>query len=183
MYAGRMVGIKLKELRSSHGMSLRTLASETGLSPTMLSQIERGITEPSLRSLRLLANVFGQGISALFEEESVPAVHISRAGERSRITSPKGHIQYERLAPGNGQLEVLRGLLAPGETSSDEPWSHDALECVYVVHGTLTAVVGGAPYEVKAGDAITLDSRQPHRYCNNGTEFVEFILSVNPPTP
>ena len=43
-----MVGIRLKELRSIHGMSLRALASETGLSPTMLSQIERGVTEPSL---------------------------------------------------------------------------------------------------------------------------------------
>lgn len=183
MYAESMVGNKLKELRSSRGMSLRSLAAETGLSPTMLSQIERGTTEPSLRSLRLLANVFGQAISALFEDDAVPAVHVSRAGERSRITSPRGHIQYERLAPGNGQLEVLRGLLAPGETSSDEPWSHAALECAYVIHGTLTAIVGGTSHEVKAGDAITLDSRQPHRYCNNGTEFVEFILSVNPPTP
>lgn len=183
MYADHMVGKKLKELRSSRGMSLRTLASETGLSPTMLSQIERGITEPSLRSLRLLANVFGQAISALFEDETVPAVHISHAGERSRITSPKGHIQYERLSPGNGQLEVLRGLLEPGETSSDDQWSHVALECIYVIRGTLTANVGEASYEVPAGDAITLDSRQPHRYCNNGTDKVEFILAVNPPTP
>ena len=173
----------MKALRSARGMSLRSLSGETGLSPTMLSQIERGVTEPSLRSLRLLAGVFGQSISTLFEEESFPVVHVSHEGERSRISSPKGHIQYERLAPGNGQLEFLKGLLGPGETSSDEPWSHEALECAYVLQGTLTVVVGDGAHVLAAGDAITVDSRQPHQYINNGTHPVEFILAVNPPTP
>ncbi|MER2206746.1 MAG: helix-turn-helix transcriptional regulator, partial [Rhodococcus sp. (in: high G+C Gram-positive bacteria)] len=63
-----MIGGKLRELRTEHGMTLRGLAAETGLSPTLLSQVERGVTEPSLKTLRALAPVFGQSISALFED-------------------------------------------------------------------------------------------------------------------
>lgn len=167
----------------ARGLTLRGLAAQAGLSATLLSQIERGVTEPSLKSLRLLAGVFGQSVSMLFDDGTTFLVHVSHAGQRSRITSPKGHVQYERLAPGNGQLEVLRGVLEPGESSSDEPWSHEALECAYVVAGVLTVEVGKSAYDVVVGDAVTIDSRQPHRYCNNSGERVEFILSVNPPTP
>lgn len=164
-------------------MSLRALAAETGLSPTLLSQIERGITEPSLRTLRQLARVFGQSVATLFDDGASPAVHISREGERSRIVSPQGFIQYERLAPGNGHLELLRGLLAPGEVSDAELSTHDALECTYVVTGTLTVEVGGASYDVKAGEAVTIGPGQPHRYRNQTTDPIEFILAVTPPIP
>ncbi len=102
-------------------MSLRALANQTGLSATLLSQIERGVTEPSLRALRQLARVFGQSVATLFDEGAAPACHIGREGERSRIVSPRGFIQYERLAPGNGQLEVLRGLLNPVRSPTPSP--------------------------------------------------------------
>ncbi|KQW06211.1 XRE family transcriptional regulator [Leifsonia sp. Root4] len=178
-----MIGTRLRELRTARGLSLRSLAEETGLSATLLSQIERGVTEPSLKSLRLVADVFGQSVAMLFDEGAVQAVHISHAGERSKISSPRGHIQYERLMPGNAQLAVLRGVLEPGESSSDEPWSHVAIECAYVLTGVLTVMVGDSAHEVVAGDAITIDSSQPHRYRNTTNHTVEFILSVNPPTP
>ncbi|MGV8912056.1 MAG: helix-turn-helix domain-containing protein [Rhodoglobus sp.] len=178
-----MIGNRLRTLRDQRGYTLRALAAETGLSATLLSQIERGVTEPSLKSLRLLATVFGESISTLFDDATLLTVHVSHAGERSRITTPKGHVQYERLAPSNGQLEVLRGVLAPGETSSDEQWGHPAVECVVVLAGTLTVEVARSSFDVVKGDAITIDSRQPHRYCNETKETVEFILSVTPPTP
>lgn len=177
------MGSRLRELRSARGMSLRALAAATGLSATMLSQLERGVSEPSLRTLRTLADVFGQSVAMLFDDSSAPALWLSKAGERSTIRTPRGHIHYERLAPGNGQFEVLRGLLEPGENSSDELWSHEALECAYVIAGTLTVVVADAEHSVRAGDAITFDSRQPHRYGNNSTGRVEFLLTVSPPTP
>lgn len=178
-----MIGGRLRELRTENGLTLRELASETGLSPTLLSQVERGITEPSLKTLRALANVFGQSVSTLFEEDVAVVVHVSRPGERSKISSPKGLIQYERLTHGNGQLEVLRGVLNPGEQSSEAAWSHPAVECAYVLTGTLLAIVGTKTYRVEAGEAITIDSRQPHKYQNDTGGVVEFVLAVNPPTP
>ena len=178
-----MIGDRLKDLRTARGMSLRELGLATGLSPTLLSQIERGVTDPSLRTLRSIAEVFGQSVSALFDDGAVPAVHVSREGQRSRITSPLGYIQYERLAPGNGQLEVLRGLLGAGESSGDRPAAHPSIECAYVVSGILTVTVGEARYEVAAGEAITIGPGHPHLYSNNAAGKAEFILAVTPPVP
>lgn len=178
-----MLGTRLRELRTARGMSLRSVASATGLSPTLLSQVERGATEPSLKSLRLIADVFGQSISTLFDDGTLPPVHISRPGERSKIVSPAGYIQYERLAAGNGQLEMLRGLLQPMECSSDDASSHDAIECTFVVDGLLTVEVGEASYELAPGEAITIGPGQPHRYVNASSSPVEFVLAVTPPVP
>jgi transcriptional regulator with XRE-family HTH domain len=178
-----MIGGRLKELRTSRGMSLRALAAATGLSPTLLSQVERGVVEPSLSTLRRLASVFGESVAGLFDEPSTPPVWISRPGERSTLSAPRGRVGYERLAPGNGQLEVLRAVLKPGDVSSDEPYGHPSIECAYVLRGRLTVEVGLASYDVGAGEAITLNSRQPHRYRNASDEPVEILLSVTPPTP
>jgi transcriptional regulator with XRE-family HTH domain len=178
-----MVGTRLRELRDGRGLTLRELSAETGLSATLLSQIERGVTEPSLKSLRMLANVFGESVAKLFDDDTSLTVHVSKAGERSRIMSPKGQVQYERMGPSNGQLEVLRGVLRQGEASSEEQWGHPSVECAYVMRGTLTVSVGRTTYTVAEGDAITIDSRQPHRYANETSDTVEYILAVTPPTP
>lgn len=178
-----MIGRRLRELRAERQLSLRALAESTGLSATLLSQIERGKAEPSLKSLRLLASVLGQSVSDLFDESGPIAATVSRAGERSRITSPRGYIQYERLAASNGQLEVLRGLLGPGEVSSDAPWAHPSVECVVVLAGALTVHIAEQSLQVSAGESVTFDSRQPHRYQNASDGEVEFLVSVAPPTP
>lgn len=178
-----MIGQQLRELRRRHGLSLRALAAGADVSATLLSQIERGVTEPSLATVRKLAGVFGESVASLFDDADRPAVWVSRPGERSSLMGPRGRVRYERLTPGNGQLEVLRGTLLPGEASSDEPWSHPSVECAVVLAGQLTVEVGERTHEVAAGESITFDSRQPHRYRNAGAAEVEFLICVTPPNP
>lgn len=177
------VGSNLRELRTQKDMSLRQLSAATGLSPTLLSQVERGISEPTLKTLRALSGVLGEASSSLFATQNPLTLHISRPGERSRISSPVGRIQYERLTPGNGQFEVLRGTLEPGAWSSEEPWGHEAIECAYVDAGQLAVEVGNQSITVQAGESITFASQQPHRYGNPGETPTTFILTVSPPTP
>ncbi|KAB7591713.1 helix-turn-helix transcriptional regulator, partial [Verminephrobacter sp. Larva24] len=68
-----MLGKRLHELRLTRGMSLRALAQAAGVSPTLLSQIERGVTEPSLSTLRALSAVFGESMAALFRDPAAPS--------------------------------------------------------------------------------------------------------------
>lgn len=178
-----MLGKRLNELRVSRGLSLRALASETGLSATMLSQIEREVTEPSLTTLRRLSNVFGESMSALFSDPSAPSVWISRPGERTSLMGPKGGVSYERLTRGNGQMEVLRAIFQPGQFSSEIPLTHPSLESVYVIRGTLSAVIGDTTHQINAGESITFDASAAHRYMNEGQEEVEIIMSITPPVP
>ncbi|MFI6435372.1 helix-turn-helix domain-containing protein [Streptomyces sp. NPDC050759] len=178
-----MIGTQLRELRSKRGLSLRALAAETGLSPTLLSQVERGVTDPSLATLRRLAAVFGESVSSLFDDAAAPAVWVSRPGERTMLSGPRGLVGYERLTPGNGQLEVLRAVLPPGAATSTEPWAHPSVECAFVIAGPLSVEIAGRTHRVAGGEAITFDSRQPHRYLNESPDPVEYIVSVNPPSP
>ena len=178
-----MIGPRLHELRTSRNLSLRELGAATGLSATLLSQIERWVTEPSLKSLRLLADYFGQSIATLFQDEaSVEVAQVTRPGQRSRL-AVEGDNGYERLTYGNGRLEVLLGSLQPGEASGEEPRSHDAVECAYVTAGELTVEVEDEVLVLAAGEAVTINSLRPHRYSNRGTAPAEFVLSVTPPTP
>lgn len=179
-----MIGERLKELRTSHGMSLRQLAERADVSATLLSQIERAVTDPSLETMRRLAGVFGESVASLFAESAASSsVSISRPGNRSMLISPKGRVTYERLTPGNGQLEVLRAVLQPGEMSADEPRGHPSSECVYVIAGELVAQIDGVDYTVAAGESVSFDARLPHLYRNASSAPTEIILSVTPPNP
>lgn len=178
-----MLGDRLRELRQRHGLTLRELAAKAEVSPGLLSQLENGLTDPSLSTLRKLAVVFDAEIASLFSEPNAPLVHLSRPGERIMLAAPKGQIAFERLTPGRGELEVLRAVLQPGDVSATEPRGHDSTECVTVIEGEIVAEVGEQAYTVAAGDALTFDSKLPHRYRNDSGEIAVILLAVTPPNP
>ena len=178
-----MIGKRLKELRMENGLSLRALGAKVGVSATLISQIERDVTEPSLSTLRAFSRVFGASVASLFSEPNPPAVWISRPGERMRLISPKGGVTYDRLVRGNSQLEVLRAVFAPGRFSVEEAISHPSMECAYVIEGVITLEVAGAVYAVQKGESVTFDANQPHRYVNRSSADAEVILSITPPIP
>jgi transcriptional regulator with XRE-family HTH domain len=178
-----LLGRRLNELRVARGLSLRALAKLAGVSPTLLSQIEREVTEPSLTTLRALSGVFGESMAALFLDPQAPAVWLSRPGERTQIIGPKGGVSYERITPGNGPMEVLRAVFAPGQYSVMSTVSHPSVECMYVVRGAMVVEVAGVAHHALAGEAITFEATHPHRYINRGDVDAEIILSVTPPVP
>ncbi|QCB92680.1 cupin domain-containing protein [Cellulomonas shaoxiangyii] len=178
-----MLGDRLRALRHQHGLTLRQVADATGLSTALLSQIENGRTDPSVTTLRKLARVFEADMASLFRDPDAPAVHVSRPGERFRMAAPAGLITYERITPGRGDFEVLRAELAPGDVSSEHAWGHDSTECVYVLTGEVVVEVGAQTHHLGAGDAVTFDSREPHRYANTSGAPASFLLTVSPPTP
>ncbi|MEV7429889.1 MULTISPECIES: helix-turn-helix domain-containing protein [unclassified Nocardioides] len=178
-----MLGDRLRELRQKRGLTLKGLAAQAEVSVGLLSQIENGTTDPSLATLRKLSAVFDAEIASLFTEPNAPLVYVSRPGQRTTISAPQGRITYERLTPGRGELEVLRADLAPGDTSSAEPRGHASTECVLVLGGTVRIEVGEATYDLVAGEAVTFDSRLPHRFSNVSDEPASITVSVTPPVP
>lgn len=178
-----MLGDRLRDLRQRKGLTLRQLAEAAGVSPAMLSQIENGAADPSLTTLRKLANVFDESIANLFSDPEAPEVYVSRPGSRSRLSAPRGQIAYDRLTPGRGDLEVLEATLSPGDASSVEPWAHPSTECAIVLEGTVTAEIGGQRHVVKAGESVTFDSRLPHRYVNDSDDRARIVIAVTPPNP
>lgn len=177
-----MVDVRVRAVRVERGMTLTELAKRTGLSPGLLSQVERGQTNPSLETLRRVAEVLEVPIFSLFDQEAVDTAAVVKKDRRMLVRSPHGGITYTRVSPGVGRLEVLEGTLEPGGVSAPEPWSHPSEECVLVLSGELVVEVEGREHSLAAGDSCYLDSRRPHRYCNRSQERATFIVTVTPPS-
>ncbi|WP_166350242.1 helix-turn-helix domain-containing protein [Phytoactinopolyspora limicola] len=177
-----MVGNRIREFRTSRGLTLTRLAEVTGLSTGLISQVERNITDPSLETLRKIAQALNVPLFDLFREEEQAAVAVVRAERRMLVGSPHSQATYARVSPGSGRLELLEGRLEPGGVSSDEPWSHPSEECVVVLEGQLTVEAGGEIRDLDQGDSCYFDSRLPHRYVNGSDAPVRFLLAVTPPS-
>src|SRR5919199_2922734 len=134
-------GIRAERLRQN--MTLAQLADLTGLSPSALSQIERGITDPSIGSLRRIASALQVPFfQFLLERESPDPV--VRKNERRTITFPNRAVQYQLLTPNlRGPFEILAMELAPGAASGDEALGHDSEECMLILVGQVEVDVAG----------------------------------------
>jgi transcriptional regulator with XRE-family HTH domain len=176
------LGQRIRELRSGRGMTLTALADEAGLSTGLISQVERGLSDPSLETLRRIAKVLDIPIFSLFQQDDSAPVAVVRKDSRTQVRSPKHDIVYSRLSAGRGRLEVLHGHLGPRSASVAEPGSHPSDECVVVLSGALIVEVAGVEYELAAGDSAYFDASLPHRYRNPHSRAAEFILSVTPPS-
>ncbi|MFC6882735.1 MULTISPECIES: helix-turn-helix domain-containing protein [Actinomadura] len=177
-----MIGVRIREVRNSRNMTVKQLAEAAEVSTGLISQVERGLTDPSLETLRRLARALGLPLFDLFREQEQEAVAVVRQTRRIVVRSPNGGIAYTRVSPGAGRLEVLEGVLEPGGASSAEAWSHPSEECIVVLAGRLVVEAAGERYELGQGDSCYLDSRIPHRYVNEGTIAVTFLVSVTPPS-
>jgi transcriptional regulator with XRE-family HTH domain len=177
-----VIGPRVRQLRTSRGKSLRGLAAEIGVSAALLSQVERGITDPSLDTLRKLSQVLDVPLFSLFGESDEERVAVVRAEARMRVRAPSGGVEYSRLSAGNGRIELLEGCLDPGGSSSEEPWSHPSEEVVVVIEGVLLVEVAGERHRLGLGDSCSFDSRCPHRYVNPGPGRVRYLVAITPPS-
>jgi transcriptional regulator with XRE-family HTH domain len=179
---GGTVGQRIRDVRSARGLTLTALAEASDLSTGLISQVERGISDPSLETLRRIAKILDIPIFSLFQDQDEDAVSVIRRDRRKRVQSPEQDIVYTRISPNRGKLEVLQGRLSPRSASSAEAWSHPSEECLVVLRGNLVVEVSGEDYELQSGDSCYFDSNRPHRYRNPFDEPSEFIVSITPPS-
>nr|WP_275670111.1 XRE family transcriptional regulator [Kribbella speibonae] len=173
---------RIREIRTLRGMTVRELADNAGVSSALISQVERGVTDPSLETMRRIAEALDTPMFSLFQDGDDETVAVIRREDRYEISSPHHAITYTRASPGGSKLEVLEGSLEPGAATSETPRSHPSEECVVVLAGRLTVQVGDQTHVLKIGDSCTFDSNIPHLYRNEGRNVVRFLLSVTPPS-
>jgi transcriptional regulator with XRE-family HTH domain len=169
-------GIRAERLRQT----LAQLAERAGLSASALSQIERGVTDPSIGSLRRIAAALQVPFfQFLLERESPDPV--VRKSQRRTITFPNRTMQYQLLTPSlRGPFEVLAMDLAPGAASGEEALGHDSDECMLILRGTVEVEVAGASYVLNAGDSIWIQRNAPHRAVNRAGRTAEILMVISP---
>jgi transcriptional regulator with XRE-family HTH domain len=160
------LGRRIHELRRARQLTLARLAELTGLSHPFLSQVERGLARPSMRSLQRIARALGSSQVELFvpaEDEvfDAPAAVRTRAGEGARGAYGLG--QGRLLVPGKRKfrpLEVYGENTEPGEY-----FVHAEAEFLYVLDGALFVDLQGSPVEeLRVGDSLYIDGAVAHRW-------------------
>ena len=176
---GLGVGIRAERLRQ--GLTLAQVAEQAELSPSALSQIERGVTDPSIGSLRRIASALRVPFFQFLVDPSTPQPVVKKA-ERRTINFPNRTLQYQLLTANlRGPFEILSLDIAPGGASGEEPLGHDSEECLVVLHGCVEVQLAGQLYALEAGDSITIQRNLPHRVVNVGPTAAEVLMVISPP--
>ncbi len=182
------VGQRIRELRKRRGLSLEMVAASTGLSIGFLSQIERGLSSPTLRALTSLADATGVGIADLLQDSSSLSDHpptITRGGGRTDVVMWKSGIRKAVLAAGVAAPSARFAFTVldfeAGASSGVEFYSHRGEEAGYVVEGRLLlAFATGPSWTLDPGDSFHFDSERPHRFENAvGRRTVVVMLNLN----
>lgn len=176
------LGRKVRELREGRGLSLKALAERAEVSESFVSQVERGVANPSVASLRRLASALDASVGSLFQGATSRG-RVVRSGERGRLVHPRRGWEDFLITPHDARrLQVILSIIEPGEGSGDEPYSHDSdEECVVVLKGSLDFRVGDDEYHLAEGDSLLFESRIPHWNRNPGPSKAEVLWIITPP--
>ena len=178
------IGKKLRQLRMRRKIGLVDLGKHTGLSASMLSQLENGKLIPTLPTLARIAMVFDVSLDHFFSDKRSEAVFsIVRAEERMRFPdradAPKPNFFFESLAysaQNKGLDEFPRR--DPGEA---QPHAHDGAEFLHVLKGSLEIEIDDEQHELGAGDSVYFDGSQPHAYRGTSKKAARAIVITTPP--
>lgn len=177
------VGARVRAARSSVGMTVRELARRIGVSPSHVSQVERGIGAFSVPALYAVARELGVSMSDLLDvppvAEATPTAPsatakdlavsgmIQRAADHPSIKLSSGPRWSRLTVVSEPDVEFLEVVYAPGTGAPSDDIRHDGREYGVVISGRLTVVVDGIPAVLEPGDSIVFDSALPHRFWND----------------
>jgi len=179
------VGRRIRELRRAKQMSLEVVAARTDLSIGFISQIERGLSSPSLRVLATLADVLGVGIAALFgaapKDDGASDGVVTREVQRAELKLWRTGISKQLLSPAGSEsrLNLFLVHLEPGGNTGDEFYTHDGEEAGLVLAGEMVLTVDAETWTLKQGDSFRFASRRPHRFSNPAHDARAVVLWVN----
>lgn len=178
-----LLATRIRSFRRARGLTIAALAKDVGVTAAMASQIERGVTNPSMSTLVRIAAALKVSIAQLFEVTNPEGV-VVRVKDRRTIRYPQQDNADEVISSDpSAKLQVLESWIGPGRNSGPELSSHGAeVEFVLVLEGRLELFVGSKRYDVDAGDTLTFQGELPHGFANPGDEPAHVIWVMTPAT-
>ena len=169
------IGVKLRTLRLKKKIGLVELGKHTGLSPALLSKIERGRLFPTLPTLLRIALVFGVGLEYFFAgARDKPLVAIVRKSQRVQLPDRPGAreaaYRFESLdfPATERRFNCYYADFQPIAVDKLRPHAHPGVEFIYAIQGALAVHIGEEEHVLDAGDSMYFDSTVPHAYRRSG---------------
>lgn len=182
---GRL-GQKLRLRRKRRGLSLQTVASASGVSIGQLSQIERDLSQPSLRSLRQICAVLDMPIGWLFEEPaSQPAedtgLIVRAQNRRAMDLGAKGMVKEMMTPDACSGIQMMRIVIQPGGSSGEASYpTKPGARCCTVMAGSMGFELNGATHILGRGDSFAFEGTQHLKFWCEGPHPCELIWTISP---
>jgi transcriptional regulator with XRE-family HTH domain/quercetin dioxygenase-like cupin family protein len=199
------IGRRLAAHRGRRGMRVAELAREVGVTPSLISQIERGMSRPSVSTLFAIAQALDVPVDAFFREPAGPpgpggadgpagagdgppagpgqvaaadGRYVVRRGGRA-VIDIEGGVRWERLTRSTlDHLDFFELVYEPGAESHPRQYTHPGTEMVLVMSGCLEITIGFERYLLEPGDSIDFPSSMPHRYVNPSAQTARAVTVI-----
>jgi transcriptional regulator with XRE-family HTH domain len=177
------LGKRVREERLRQSLTLKTVENLSGVSATHISQIERGITWPTVNALHKVATALKKNMSVFLEEVELPEVSRLAGTGNTMILSEQPKVVLKALSSGipGGRLKFYMLVAHPGNKDGKETMvthSHEGDECGLVLSGRIEVKVGDEILTLKQGDSIHFNGNRLHGIRNVGTNISESVWAA-----
>ncbi|UOF89991.1 XRE family transcriptional regulator [Fodinisporobacter ferrooxydans] len=177
-------GKNVKQERKKNSLTLEQLAERSGVSRSMLSQIEREEKNPTIQVACQIAEALNTTLSQLIGEQERREVFVIRTAERQMYRDEQSGFERHVLSPSlpSNRLEFILNVIPPGQESGIFPAHKPGVkEYISVAEGKLTVCLGAGDvvYTLAEGDSIFFDADVEHRFANKGDEECRYYLVID----
>lgn len=173
------IGKKIVEYRRLKGITIRNFADLTGLSTSLISQLERDMGNPSLSALQSIASALNIPLFALFMGQIDNASLILRKRDRKKIYDPDHkHVLYDILTPSplKSNLEIITMNLKSKSETFGGFSQHEGEEIAYILDGEVYIIYEDEEFLLHEGDTARILPTQRHRFRNDSNKDVNVLF-------
>ena len=176
----QVIAARVRAIRTQRQLTLDAAAALTGVSRSMLAQIEKGEVNPTISVLWKIANGYKVSFTSLMESER-PPVSVVRAADGTPLTEDGGRYLNYPIFPFDeaAAFETYRIVILPQGRLAAQPHLAGAEEYITVFAGTVELTVGEERFSLSAGDSIRFRADVAHAYRNAGAEEAQLSMIIH----
>jgi transcriptional regulator with XRE-family HTH domain len=174
---------RLRGLRKTNGLTLKQAAARAGVTDTCISLVERGLSEPSISTLKRILKAYGTTIAAFFADPIQSGKVVISRDERIRMGFPGAHVLSEILTHrvSDKKMLPLYERYQPG-SGTQGFCTHEGEEFGLVIAGEIELNLNGTRHRMLPGDSFYYHASIPHSFANVGAAEAEMIVVMTPPS-
>jgi transcriptional regulator with XRE-family HTH domain len=160
-------------------VSLKGLASKSGVSRSMISLIERGESSPTAVVLEKLAGGLGVLLPALFEATDTPPGPLARRADQPQWKDPASGYVRRNVSPPGASMQIVEVRFPPGARVAFENGGDGVQQQLWVLQGTIDVTVGRERHRLRDGDCLAMQLDRPTMFHNPTRKTTRYAVVVS----
>ena len=175
------VGKKLKEDRKKKGLTLKDLSEQTGISVSLLSNIERNVSSPTLANMNKIVEVLGTQIQDYLSEENKQLHILAKPWDFHEVLHLKSNTVYELALCGDKPYKCVRIVIKPGNRMPEHSIGLPESNFVFIYRGIMKLEINNQTYVAHPEDVLFVPGNAPHIFSNESDEeCISYWFAVQP---